>query len=168
MTMDDVEEVHAIHSMPEVDRYNTVGIPAHINDTIALMKPIIADRHNRIQKQFAWIIRLKESLTFIGVCGLTQSADRFKIGEIYYNLLPDYWGHGYATDTAKALISFGFERLKLHRIEAGAAVENERSVRVMKKCGMSDEGIRRKILPIRGFWIDGCQFAILEDDVRDY
>ena len=87
------------------------------------------------------------------------------MGEFYYKFHPDFWGKGFATETAKALIKFGFEEYNLHRIEAGVATENLASKRVLEKAGMTCEGIRRKILPIRGEWKDNFHFAILEDDI---
>lgn len=59
-------------------------------------------------------------------------------------------------------MKFGFERLLLHRIEAGVATENIASIR--EKIGMQNEGIRRKTLPIRGEWKDNFHYAVLEDD----
>ena len=91
-----------------------------------------------------------------------------KLGEIYYKLLPSYWGQGYATEIAKALIKSGFEDFLLHKVEAGVATENIRSIRVLEKSGMTTEGLRRKILPIRGEWKDNYHYAIVEDDPRDY
>jgi len=96
------------------------------------------------------------------------SADRFKLGEIHYNLLPSQWGNGYGTEAAKTLIKFGFEDLQLHKIEAGVATENKKSIKVLEKAGMIREGLRRKILPIRGEWKDNYHYAIVEDDKRDY
>ncbi len=61
-------------------------------------------------------------------------------------------------------MNFGFNDLKLHRIEAGCAVENIASSKVLEKVGMTKEGIKRKILPIRGEWKDNYFYAILEED----
>ena len=58
--------------------------------------------------------------------------------------------------------------LSLHKVEAGVACENERSIHVLEKSGMIREGLRRKILPIRGEWKDNYHYAIVEDDPRDY
>jgi RimJ/RimL family protein N-acetyltransferase len=98
---------------------------------------------------------------------MTLTADRFKMAEIWYNLMPAHWGRGFATEVARRLIRFGFETLRLHRIEAGVATGNKRSIKVLEKAGMTIEGIRRKILPIRGEWVDNYHYAILEDDPWD-
>ena len=87
------------------------------------------------------------------------------IAQFRYKFYPKYWGNGFATEVAKELIKFGFQEYKLHRIEAGVATENKASVRVLEKAGMTCEGIRRKILPIRGEWKDNFHFAIVEDEV---
>ena len=99
---------------------------------------------------------------------MTLSADRYRLGEIYYKFLPRYWGKGFATEVAKGLIKAGFEQFHLHRVEAGVATDNLQSVRVLEKCGMIREGVRRKILPIRGEWRDNYHYAIVEDDPRNY
>lgn len=83
---------------------------------------------------------------------------------MWYKLLPAHWGQGLTTEALKALISFGFDQLQLHRIEAGCAVENVASIRVLEKAGLTREGRKRQVLPIRGKWVDNYWFAILETD----
>ena len=83
---------------------------------------------------------------------------------MYYNLLPEYWGKGYATEAVRAVLKFGFTVLKLHRMEAGCAVGNIASIRVLKKVGMQMEAQRRKVLPLQQGWTDNYEFAILDTD----
>ena len=163
----DLDDIFILESSPEVDEYNTLGIPENKNITREHLRPFIADRKAKERKKYCWTIRPQTSEEFIGLAGMTLTADRFKMAEIWYNLLPAHWGNGYATEVAKRLIRFGFEDLRLHRIEAGVATENKRSIKVLEKAGMSIEGIRRKILPIRGQWVDNYHYAILEDDPWD-
>jgi len=166
ITPDDIETLHTLNSIPEIDEFNTLGIPKDIESTKKIYQPIIDDQKSKERKLYYWLILKKSGDEVIGVSGMKLSLDRFKMGEIYYNLSPDYWGWGFATEVAKTLINFGFEKLNLHRIEAGVATENKRSIRVLEKVGMTQEGIRRKILPIRGVWKDNFHYAILEDDER--
>jgi len=166
ITWDDLENIYALHRMSEIDEYNTLGIPKDIEETREVIRPSIEDQKNPKRKLFCWAIRHKKSKGFIGLAGLTLSAERFRMGEIYYNLAPDFWRAGLGTETAKALIAFGFETLKLHRINAGVATQNKRSIKLLEKVGMVREALHRKILPIRGEWIDNYEYAILEDDPR--
>ena len=64
------------------------------------------------------------------------------------------WGHGYATDAARTLITFGFGELGLHRIEAGTAVDNVASQRVLEKNRFTRVGLLRAHLLIHGEWVD--------------
>ena len=160
-----VPDIHSLHLAPEVDEFNTLGIPADIKETEQFLAPLIDDRLVRPRRKYAWVIDEKSSNGFIGFIGINLSENRrFCLGEIYFKLMPASWGKGYATESAKAVIRFGFEQLKLHRIEAGVATENKASIRVLEKLGMTREGMRRKILPIRGQWKDNYHYALLETD----
>jgi len=168
ISWNDLMDIHRLHSFPEVDEFNTLGIPKSIEDTKEIIRPLIDAQIEEPRKSYTWKIVLKESEAFIGLAGLKLSNDKFKLGEIYYKLLPSHWGKGFATEVARALIKSGFENFHLHKIEAGVATENLRSIKVLEKSGMRQEGLRRKILPIRGKWIDNYHYAIVEDDPRDY
>lgn len=166
ITIDDLTLIHELHSIPELDEYNTLGIPKDLEVTRKVIQPAIDDQEKNPRSQFCWKIILTENRKVIGLAGMFPSNDRFKLAEIYYKLHPDFWGQGYATEVAKELVRFGFDELKLHKVEAGVATENIRSVRVLEKIGMTQEGLRRKILPIRGEWKDNFHYAIVEDDPR--
>ena len=164
---DDLNDIHHLHSIAEVDEYNTLGIPISENETKEIIRPTIEDQQSKIRKLYTWKINKKTDGNFIGLAGMTLTADRFRLGEIYYKLLPSSWGRGYATEVGKALIKSGFEDFNLHKIEAGVATENEKSIRVLEKLSMAREGVRRKVLPIRGEWKDSYHYGIVEDDRRD-
>lgn len=164
MTLEDVDNIHRLHCTEEVERFNTIGIPRHKGDTIEVMLSAIEDRELDERSQYAWTVWLAEEGDFVGETGMSLSGDRFQQGEIHYSLLPDFWEKGYATEIVKRLIMFGFKVLQLHRVQAGVCTENYRSIRVLEKSGMSREGLRRKVLPIRGEWKDNFHYAIVEDD----
>jgi RimJ/RimL family protein N-acetyltransferase len=164
----DLEDIHRLHSIPEVDEFNTLGIPKDLDETRELMRPDIETGKKEVQNRYTWRIVLAHTGDFIGLAGMTLSNDKYRLGEIYYKLLPDHWGKGYATEVARSLILTGFDKFHLHKVEAGVATDNERSIRVLEKVGMTREGLRRKILPIRGQWRDNYHYAIVEDDPRDY
>ncbi len=168
VTPDDTENIHRLYSLSEIDEYNTLGIPKNIEETEKIVCSMIEAQKSENRKSYSWKIVKKDSGEFIGMAGMTLSANRFKLGEIYYELLPSQWDRGYATETAKTLIKSGFENFRLHKVEAGVATENLRSIKVLEKAGMTREGLRRKILPIRGEWKDNYHYAIVKDDPRDY
>ncbi len=163
-----LHEIHQKNSIFEVAKYTTIGIPQNIQITEELIAPVILDKLNKDRKLFGWVIRIKETNDFIGEIGMILSDKRFKKAEIHYSFIPKYWGKGYATEALQAVINFGFEELQLHRIEAGVASENFKSIKILERLGMTREGLKRKILPIRGEWQDNFHYAILEDDIRQY
>jgi RimJ/RimL family protein N-acetyltransferase len=100
------------------------------------------------------------------MAGIRPGKPLYRNAEIWYKLHKNFWGQGYATEAARELLKFGFNELDLHRIEAGCAVDNIASVRVLEKCGMTREGRTRKLLPLAHGWSDNFQYAILEEDLE--
>lgn len=163
----DIEEYHRFSSLPEVREFSTLSIPKDISETKERIQSIIDEQTKKPRKSYNWKVLLKGSEDLIGLAGITLSRDRFKLGEIYFEVDPAFWGNGYATEISKTLIREGFEEFHLHKVEAGVATENNRSINVLAKSGMTREGLRRKILPIRGDWKDNFHYAIVEDDPRN-
>lgn len=168
ITPDDLEHIHRKNSIREVEEFNTIGIPKSFEETVKVCLPVLEDQASLKRSKYGWVIKEKETQDFIGEIGLTLAAERFRKGEIHYSLLPEFWGKGYAYESVKEVIKYAFTVLKLHRIEAGVATENIRSIKLLEKLGMVREGVGRKILPIRGDWKDNYKYAILENDERDY
>jgi RimJ/RimL family protein N-acetyltransferase len=166
LSWNDLAGIHRLHCYPEVARFNTLEIPKDQSTTQAVMRPTIENANQTTRSCYGWTIRTADRNLFVGEAGLNLSPPRHRRGEIFYKLLPEYWGHGYATEAAQALVRFGFDGLKLHRIEAGAATENHASVRVLEKISMTREGIGRQTLLTPGGWRDNYNYAILEDDPR--
>lgn len=152
--------INQLHCLPMVAQFNTIGIPKDIQTTANLL----AQRLSPVDKNnYGWAI-FDSSKNFVGEAGMTLSPQRFKKAEISYSLHPNQWGIGLGTEVARRLIKFGFISLGLHRIEAGVAVSNHASIRVLEKAGMLREGIHRKILPLSKGWSDNFSYAILKEE----
>ena len=102
----------------------------------------------------------------IGSCGIRKEPQEAHQAETGYELSPDYWGQGYATEAARAMVEFGFTKLKVHRIWAHCVADNARSRRVLEKLGMRLEGRLRENEFYKGRWWDTLVFGILEDEWR--
>jgi ribosomal-protein-alanine N-acetyltransferase len=161
----DLNVVHELNSSPEVDEYNTLGIPESIHTTEVYLQEFLEQQVTEPRKHFTLSIRLIETDQFIGLIALNLGKPKFKTAEVWYKVLPVFWRKGYTTEVLVKLLEFGFNELKLHRIEAGCAVENIASIKVLEKAGMIREGSKRKVLPIRGSWVDNYFYAILETEL---
>ena len=114
---------------------------------------------------YALAIALRPEGQLIGVVTLTITNRELGQAELGYRLSPAYWGQGYATEAAQALVGFGFSALGLHRIYALCHPENSGSQRVMEKAGMRYEGYLREDFRNRdGSWRDSLLYAILAQD----
>jgi len=91
---------------------------------------------NRKQAEAHFAITVDRTL--IGVCGLDPREDGPEIG---YWLGVEYWGQGYATEAARALIDHAFGELGYEALAAGARVSNPASRRVLEKCGFQWTGV---------------------------
>jgi len=166
LTWNDLEAFHSFSSIPEIRRFSTIEIPENVSASKDRLKSIIEQQTISPRKSYNWKVNLKNNKELLGLAGLNLSNDKFKLGEIFYEVHPELWGNGYATEITRNLIALGFEKFKLHKVEAGVATGNVSSIGVLEKAGMKREGLRRKILPIRGEWIDNYHYAIVEDDLR--
>ena len=62
--------------------------------------------------------------------------------EVGYLLRQSAWGKGYATEMCARLLKFAFEETELTEVVATTDHDNKRSMRVLRKCGLQDEGLR--------------------------
>ena len=164
--LSDLESIHNLHSLLETDAYNALGIPKTIDETKSVIQPWILEHQLKEIKNYTFAIINKLNGTFIGLFGLKLRNKKYKRAEVWYKIHSDYWNNGYATESLRAIISFGFKTLKLHRIEAGCAVDNIGSLKVLENTGMVREGRLRQVLPLKTGWSDNFEYSILESDER--
>jgi RimJ/RimL family protein N-acetyltransferase len=87
-----------------------------------------------------WAVLLKGSGELIGDCGLCwQEVDHERLLEVAYHIRRDCWGHGYATEAARACMRYGFETLGMAKIMSLIRPENTQSRRVAEKNGLRIE-----------------------------
>lgn len=84
------------------------------------------------------VIREKETNYFIGLVSLNLHHDG-AFYEVSYQLLPSWWGNGYATEAVQCVIEYAFNELKLPKIIAETQTANASSIRLLEKLGMTFE-----------------------------
>jgi RimJ/RimL family protein N-acetyltransferase len=101
---------------------------------------------------------------FLGWCGLTKWNPDFRSASLGYCLDDAAWGHGYATEAARALLEWGFDTLDLNRVQAEADTRNAASARVLEKLGFALEGTLREDCVVNGDVSDSWVFGLLRRD----
>jgi [ribosomal protein S5]-alanine N-acetyltransferase len=87
---------------------------------------------------YYWVIRSIIGNEFIGVVILDKHHDDQNI-EVSYQLLPEWWGAGIATEVIKAVIEYSFNELNLPKLVAETQTANKRSCDLLKRVGMKLE-----------------------------
>ena len=156
----DWPEVHKYASDPLAVRYLPFG-PNTPSQTRAFVRKMMAWKLAKPRRNFAVALILKSENRLIGGCRLGLQDGTDQIASMGYLLNRKYWGKGYATEAARALIRFGFSKLRLHRIWATCDVRNKASARVLEKLGMKREAHFRQNVLQKGRWRDSYLYAIL-------
>lgn len=99
----------------------------------------------------------------LGAVGLIPKLEHRR-GEMGYWIAVPFWGQGYATEAARALMTYGFRELGLEKIEARHLAGNEASGRVMEKLGMRREGTVRRHIVKDGVVHDIVLYGILSSE----
>ena len=92
------------------------------------------------------------------VCGI------FKSGILGYSIDKCEEGNGYMKEAVKLFLKYLFNEEDIHRVEASALVDNEKSKGVLKSCGFKELGINEKYLLINGKWSDHLTYYIIKED----
>jgi RimJ/RimL family protein N-acetyltransferase len=159
----DREAVHKYSSDPDVVQYMDWGPNTDKDDKEFLERTITAQKENP-RRNFTLAIIMKDTRRLIGSCGIHESNPADREGWIGYCLNRRYWHQGFGTETAKALLEFGFNHLRLHRIFATCMPANTASAHVLEKTGMRLEGHLRQHRLVKGEWRDSFLYAILGEE----
>jgi RimJ/RimL family protein N-acetyltransferase len=160
---DDWPAVLAYHNDPLYLRFyhQTEETEAGAKDFVQMF---LGQQVEQPRHKFQLAMVLKSTDELIGNCGIRVNDPKQGEANIGYELSSAHWGHGYATEAARAIINFGFEELNLHRVWSWCVAENIGSYRVMEKIGMKFEGRLRQREFIKGEWHDHLVYAILRDE----
>lgn len=158
---DDFKAIHTYASKPEVTVYLPFG-PNNESDTQIFLKKAINYQFQNPRCDYEFAVILKENNMLIGGCGIHVTNPNNQEGSIGYCYDRKYWHNGYATESANAIIYFGFQKLNLHRIFATCCPDNIRSAKVMEKIGMKKEGHLREHKLQKGKWRDSFIYSILD------
>jgi RimJ/RimL family protein N-acetyltransferase len=129
--IDDAENMFLLNSNPEVIKYTGDLAFVSISDAKTFLMQYDDYQMNGFGR---WSVIVKDSNKFIGWCGLKLNEENFV--DIGFRFFKREWHKGYATESAKACLNYGFNKLKISEIIGRVAKENKASIRVLGKLGM--------------------------------
>jgi ribosomal-protein-alanine N-acetyltransferase len=159
ITNNDANEVFELRSNPETMKY----IPRPLAKTIEDALEHIAMIEEKISENTGinWGITLKGNPKVLGIIGYYRLQPENYRAEIGYMLLPEFHGKGIITEAVKRLISYGFNDLKLHSIEAVIDPGNFASERVLQKCNFVKEAHLKEAEFYEGKFLDKVIYSLL-------
>lgn len=162
ISAEDVAAFYAIYSNPEVMRYwSTPPLP---NRDAA--SKLISEIHEGLERRelLKWGIALGTNDTLIGSVTLFHLDFTHRRVEIGYALGRAHWGKGYMHEALTAVLTYAFEVLDFHRIEADVDPRNAASIRTLERLGFQREGYLRERWQVNGEIQDALFYGLLQPD----
>ena len=160
--IDDLYHLHQLKTEPLVWEYSDKEIVNNINETKNYLGNILSN-YNSSKYDFQALF-LKDSNDYIGEAGILAFNNKTNRAVIGYNLLPKYWGYGYATEITQALVRYLFEEQSVERIEALVVEGNAPSQKVLEKAGFKAEGLLRNFTYIDNEYKNVFYYGIIRED----
>ena len=132
-----------------------------VYETYAAVRELL-DRY--MAEPYRWAVWEKKSGECIGQVAFCKTWDDIRTAEIEYCIGTGFQKRGYATEATKALISYGFEKIGLHKVQICARPVNQSSWRVIEKCGFTYEGTLRDYFFKDNHYESRMYFSILQSE----
>lgn len=131
LTIQDATDFYQLNLDDEVIKYTGDVAFVSIKEAEKFLKNYTDYTQNGFGR---WAVIHKKTNNFLGWCGLKKNEEGFI--DLGYRFYRKEWGNGYATESAKACLDYGFNQLGLKEIIARTATENIASIKVLEKLGM--------------------------------
>ena len=131
-------------------------------DTSSHTRERISEGHSTENPSALCAIRAEETVVGWAVTNLHDL--RAHAAYVGYYVLPEYWGNGYASEAARLLVTYSFDELNAHRVEASVQADNPASRRVLEKLGFQKEGVKRDAFYKEGEYKDISLWSLLAEE----
>ena len=137
-TLEDAQDFHNYYTDPTVNKYIVSDIPRTLEESRDEVRYWMNVYYHNDGIYFA--IARKDNNQLIGSIGITGINRIHNRAEVSYDLAKEYWNKGIMTKALNALVKYGFEVMKINRLEAFALKENIASRVLLEKCNFNFEG----------------------------
>ncbi len=156
--VEDSKELFNCYSDPEVMKY--LSTPLENEDSI---HGILDDYKNGFNQGYnlIWAIVTKDTGSFVGTAGFEELNFLDCKADIGFSLLRKHQGNGYMKETLEEIISYGFQTMKINRIQTTVVPQNKPSINILQKLGLKKEGHMVQSVFFGSSYHDELMFAIL-------
>lgn len=137
-------ELRTYQDLPTMDRSQFVGLVASHRKAGDFEGP----------GRYEWLVERPTDGEVLGWVSLRIGEGTHENGELGYSLLPEYRGHGYATEAVRALVDAAFSQAHLRLLRAYCLPENERSRALLRRLGFREDGRLKHGASLRGRAVD--------------
>lgn len=135
LTIDDAQSFYELNLDPNVIKY-TGNVPfLNVEEAKCFLKHYKDYHENGFGR---WAVIDKKNNEFLGWCGLKYNHKTMDT-DIGFRFFEKYWNSGFATESARACLDYGFEKLNRQKIIGRAMAANTASIKVLEKIGLSFE-----------------------------
>lgn len=165
LRLTDWEDAQLLDADPLVVRFQTNDVLTP-EGTQAYLAKNLAAAAAEPRTTFDLAITRRGEDRYLGRTGLHVARPEHHEAMIWFQLRRELWGQGYASEAARALVTFGFHELGLHRVYGDCDPRNLASARLMERLGFLREAHLRENWWIKGEWCDSWIYAVLAQDWR--
>lgn len=162
LTDQDADSLAARYSLPEVHRYIPIG-PLTVEEVRVRLQsgPWSRSTLESEGEILTLGVEITSTGALIGDVMLFWTSTTHGSGEIGWVIHPDFGGHGFGTESVRALLRLAFDELGLHRVVARIDARNTRSLHLAERLGMRQEAHQIQNRWSDGRWTDEVDFAML-------
>jgi RimJ/RimL family protein N-acetyltransferase len=159
VSKDDVSFFYRSLQEKEMTNYLSLGPLRSLEHSKRLIKNYLKSWDKYLQ--FNYVIELRENRTStkIGSVSLWAVNWYHQRSGVGIWILPKYWEHGFGSKTIVLIKNIAFNHLNLNRLEAHIAKQNEKSIKMFKKCDFMEEGVLKNYLRIDAKFQDAVILA---------
>jgi len=162
LEVSDVEGLFAIKSDPKVTEAYGMEPQESIEQTREWVEGILNVSEQR--DSLFWVFVPKGEEKPIGSCCYWHLDFKSMCAELGYELRRSHWGKGIMTEALKPVLAYGFDGMRLNRVEACPLAENAASNALLLRLGFKYEGSLRQRVSFRGRFVDQCYYSLLKSE----
>ncbi|WP_330744802.1 GNAT family N-acetyltransferase [Chryseobacterium sp. CP-77] len=159
LTLNDTQDLFEYFSLDEVMEYYDLETFKTEDDSRRIIQHFNSEFEKG--KGFRWALELKSNGKVIGTCGYHNWYKEHFRAEIGYELNPKFWQQSYMKEAILPILTYGFESMRLHRVDAFIDPSNISSERLLSSLNFSKEGTLKDYFFEKGKFVDATIFGLI-------